>query len=254
MPKERPQIPLLKDTHHQRWRFSRYSYLDEPRPNHGLLLMLSGDMEYVFEGGKLHLKPMDMVYLPKGSCYEVRIHPGTDDLLLNFDFEEGEGTVFPQRPQIVLRDELHALQPLMEQIVRLDRTEDGFWEAMATFYRFCHQVSVVRQSKDSDSALIQRAKVLLADPDCDSLENVAKQLLVSPSGLRKKFKDAEGISPARYRMLQRVDRATRLLISTDLTISQIAQRCGFCDEAYFHKVFCKTVGMTPSAYRNVHYA
>ncbi len=253
---EQPLIPVLSSTHHQQWQFSRFSYLEQPRPYHGLLLVISGNMDYVNQNIHLQLQPGDLVYLPKGSRYEARFHPGTDDLLINFHFTREEAEGLPAEPCLVLRDSLHTLQPLMEQTVALFQEKGQYFEAMSLFYRFCQQISTALQSEDGDQALIQKAKTLLSRPDCPGLDRVARQLLVSPSSLRKKFKDAEGIPPARYRMLQKVENAKQLLLSTDLPLSTIAERCGFCDEAYFHKVFCKVVDMTPTAYRNqrqIHY-
>lgn len=249
-PKQNP-IPIIDTAYHQQWQFSRFSYLEQPRPYHGLLLLLRGQMDYVNQSTTLHLQPYDLVYLPKGSRYEARFHPGTDDLLINFHFAFESGESASAEPRLVLHDSLHTLQPLMEQTISLFQQEGQFYEAMSVFFRFCHRLSLALQSGDSDQALIQRAKLLLAQPDCPPLEEVARQLLISPSGLRKKFKDAEGIPPARYRMVQKVESAKQLLLSTDLPLSAIAERCGFCDEAYFHKCFCRTVGITPSAYRTI---
>lgn len=246
-----PLIPVLDSTHHQQWQFSRFSYMEQPRPNHGFLLVLSGEMDYIGRRETLHLQPMDLVYLPQGSQYEARFHPGTDDLLINFHFVQGDTGPLPAQPCLVLRDNMHTLQPLMEQTVTLFQDEAQYFEAMSLFFRFCHQLSAQLQNEDSDLALIQRAKSLLAQPDCPPLDEVAQRLLISPSGLRKKFRDAVGVSPAHYRMRQRVENAKQLLLSTDLSMRAIAERCGFCDEAYFHKVFCKVAGVTPTAYRSL---
>lgn len=242
-------VPFPNTVRHQQWKYSRFSYLEQPRPDHGLLLLLDGEMDYVFQDTILHIQPPELVYLPKGSSYEARIHPGTEDLLINFHFlgEEPEG--LPTEPRVVLRDQLRTLQPLMEQTIARFRMEGQYFEALALFYRFWSQLTLATQADDSDRALIRRAKALLSQPDCPDLEEVARRLLVSPSGLRKKFKDAEGIPPARYRLLQRVENAKQQLLSTDLPLGVIAERCGFCDEAYFHKCFCAVVGTTPIAFR-----
>lgn len=242
-------IPIPDSTHHQQWQFNRFSYLEQPRPNHGLLLVLKGKMDYVNQNSTLHLEPNDLVYLPKGSRYEARFHPGTEDLLINFHFPDDPPEDLPTEPQLVLQDTMRTLRPLMEQAVDLFQTSGQYYEALSLFYRFWGQLTLALQAESSDHTLIQRAKALLSQPDCPDLTEVARQLLISPSGLRKKFKDAEGISPARYRMLQRVDNARQLLLSTDLPLSAIAERCSFCDEAYFHKCFCRVVGTTPTAFR-----
>lgn len=247
---EQPLIPVLDTTHHQQWQFSRFSYLEQPRPYHGLLLVIHGEMDYVNRNIKLHLQPGDLVYLPKGSRYEASFHPGTDDLLINFHFAQGEAAGLPAEPRLVMRDSLHTLQPLMEQTVALFQQEGQFYEAMSAFFRFCHRLFLALQNEDTEQMLIQQAKALLSQPDCPPLEEVARQLLFSPSGLRKRFKDAEGIPPARYRMVQKVENAKQLLSSTDMPLNAVAERCGFCDEAYFHKVFCKVTGVTPSVYRS----
>jgi len=242
-------IPFPDTTHHQQWQFSRFSYLSQPRPNHGFLLVLSGSMDYVNQNDTLHLGPDDLVYLPEGSRYEVRFHPGTEDLLINFRFLDTRPEALPSEPRLVMRDSLHTLQPLMEQTVSLFHTNDRYYEALSMFYRFWGQLTLALQAERSDRTLIQRAKALLSQPNCPDLTEVARQLLISPSSLRKKFKDAEGIPPARYRLLQRVDNARQLLLSTDLPLNAIAERCGFCDEAYFHKCFSQVLGTTPTVFR-----
>lgn len=242
--------PILHSVHPQQWVFQRFSYLEKPRPTHGLLLVLSGSIEYRSAAGVLHLQPMDLVYLPKGCRYEARFRPGTEDLLLNFHIPDAADDL-PAAPCLVLRDNQHSLRPLMERTVR-SFSEPHYLEAMSHFYMFCHHLDQLLKASDDGASLISRAKTLLSEPGCESVEAVARQLLVSPSGLRKKFKDAEGVSPAHYRLLQKVENAKGQLLSTDLPISAIAERCGFCDSAYFHKVFCRLAGTTPTAYRRSH--
>lgn len=244
------RVLTLDSTHHQQWQFSRFSYLEQPRPSHGLLLILGGSMDYVNQEGTLHLEPADLVYLPQGCRYEARIHPGTEDLLINFHILQADPVHFPSQPKKLLCDSLQTLRPLMERTVHsFQEGPEQYFAAMSLFYRFCHELTVAIRRENSGKDLISRAKTLLSQPECPSVEEVARQLLVSPSGLRKAFKDAEGIPPAQYRLIQRVENAKQLLLSTDLPISLIAERCGFCDAAYFHKVFTRFTGLTPTAYR-----
>jgi len=48
-----------------------------------------------------------------------------------------------------------------------------------------------------------------------------------------------------------MDTARQLLSGTNLTIGQVAARTGYDDYTYFSKVFRKTNGISPSAYRQV---
>jgi transcriptional regulator GlxA family with amidase domain len=46
-----------------------------------------------------------------------------------------------------------------------------------------------------------------------------------------------------------VSHARHLLLSSDLSMGEIARRTGFKDQSYFTKVFKSEVGSTPSGYR-----
>ncbi|MEM1309361.1 MAG: helix-turn-helix transcriptional regulator, partial [Cyanobacteria bacterium P01_H01_bin.153] len=58
-----------------------------------------------------------------------------------------------------------------------------------------------------------------------------------------------GVSPYRYLLQQRVERAKQLLEQRSLPISTIALDCGFANQTHLTKVFRQLTGITPKAYR-----
>ena len=58
-----------------------------------------------------------------------------------------------------------------------------------------------------------------------------------------------GVSPSKWRNEKRILLARELLLTTDLSIDEIAQKTGFYDTPYFYKKFLDTVGMPPKKYR-----
>jgi YesN/AraC family two-component response regulator len=48
----------------------------------------------------------------------------------------------------------------------------------------------------------------------------------------------------------RIEEAKRLLLGTDLSISDISVRIGYPNSNYFNQIFKKMVGMTPGKFRN----
>ncbi|MDM8143830.1 helix-turn-helix transcriptional regulator, partial [Megamonas hypermegale] len=56
-------------------------------------------------------------------------------------------------------------------------------------------------------------------------------------------------SPMQYVIQQRIKEAQNLLLSTDLTITEIAFHCGYNNSNYFQSVFNNIVGMPPGKYR-----
>jgi AraC family transcriptional regulator len=67
------------------------------------------------------------------------------------------------------------------------------------------------------------------------------------------FKQSMGISPHGWLRRQRIDTAKALLRSRDLSLSSIAVSVGFAGQSAFGVAFRKETGMTPTAWRKLHY-
>jgi AraC family transcriptional regulator len=63
------------------------------------------------------------------------------------------------------------------------------------------------------------------------------------------FKKSTGVSPHRYILQQRIERAKKLLKYSQHTIVDIALQCGFTNQSHFTKRFHEMTGSTPKAYR-----
>jgi YesN/AraC family two-component response regulator len=82
-----------------------------------------------------------------------------------------------------------------------------------------------------------------------SLDNVANYIYLSPSYLCKIFKEEMKTNFSNYLNRVRVEKSKILLLSEQLTITEIAILVGFCDQSYFNKVFKKQTGITPKKFR-----
>lgn len=79
--------------------------------------------------------------------------------------------------------------------------------------------------------------------------HVASELCMSPTSFRRKIQAATGLTAANYILAIRMDEAKRLLAEhRELTMNDIAQRCGFADNAHFTHAFKRVFGTTPSDY------
>ncbi len=74
---------------------------------------------------------------------------------------------------------------------------------------------------------------------------------LSPSSLRRLFKEHTGKNPAEFVMDMRMMAAARRLLATDDRISAIAYDLGFSDPNYFVRRFRKNFGISPGRYREV---
>jgi AraC family transcriptional regulator len=74
---------------------------------------------------------------------------------------------------------------------------------------------------------------------------------ISPYHFLRLFKKSVGITPHQYILQQRIDRAKYLLKSSNLDISEIAFRVGFCDSSHLTRCFKSILGKTPSQWRQL---
>ena len=81
------------------------------------------------------------------------------------------------------------------------------------------------------------------------IEKLAEIIMVSADYFTKMFKDSIGKTPVEYINGIRVNRAMKLLISTQDPMADIAAKTGFCNPNYFHKIFKQYMEVSPLAYR-----
>lgn len=82
-----------------------------------------------------------------------------------------------------------------------------------------------------------------------SSDMVADKMCMSLSQLNRKVKAITGFSSSGYVLQMRLDKAKRILASTDTPVGDIAMKCGFPEISYFSRIFKQTFQMTPSQYR-----
>jgi AraC-like DNA-binding protein len=72
---------------------------------------------------------------------------------------------------------------------------------------------------------------------------------LSASYFFRAFKGSFGMPPHSYIVRCRLERAQRLLLSTDDPICQIALACGLSDQAHFSRLFRQQTGQSPGVWR-----
>ena len=81
------------------------------------------------------------------------------------------------------------------------------------------------------------------------IETLSDMVSLSPDYFTKMFKDSIGKTPIDYINGVRVNHSLRLLTMTDTPINEIADRLGFSNPNYFHKIFKSYMNTSPLAYR-----
>lgn len=86
--------------------------------------------------------------------------------------------------------------------------------------------------------------------DMITLDDIASYINVSRGYLCRRFANVVHMTPFEYLTEVRIDKSCDMLKGTDMTIGEIAQRCGFNSFSYFSKKFREKMGCTPKNYRN----
>ena len=82
-----------------------------------------------------------------------------------------------------------------------------------------------------------------------SLENLAVVANLSPSYFHKLFCTHFSMTPGDFVLQCRVSAAKSLLLDGNLSLADVAERCGFTSQSYFNYRFKQSVGVTPLQFR-----
>lgn len=82
-----------------------------------------------------------------------------------------------------------------------------------------------------------------------SIDTLSSLCCISRAYLIRLFKKHLGLSPLHYINQRRVERAQLLLMTSEMTVKQIAYSLGYNDHGYFIRLFRKYTGVTPLEYK-----
>lgn len=234
-------------------KMSRFRYLRR----YALVVITRGEGHYEDEAGRersLAAGDWIVVFPELGHYYRPERPGGWDEVYVVFEgpvFEtwRNQGLLDPARPCGRLADPESWLaefrramgDPRSGALVRLC----AFQQLLAVALEGGNDPEL---SPKAGAAWFTDACRLLSRPE-GGAEQAARELGMNYETFRRKFKEHAGIAPHRYHRQQVVNLAARMLDSTDLKSAEIARTLGFCDEAYFSRVFKQVAGRSPREYR-----
>ncbi|MEX1118479.1 MAG: helix-turn-helix domain-containing protein [Terrimicrobiaceae bacterium] len=81
------------------------------------------------------------------------------------------------------------------------------------------------------------------------MPELAKMVGLSDRNFYRFFSQVKNESPLSYLQRLRIDKAARLLQSTDKNVTEAAFECGFNDSSYFARQFRQVIGVSPSQFQ-----
>ncbi|MBI5205555.1 MAG: helix-turn-helix transcriptional regulator [Nitrospirae bacterium] len=183
-------------------------------------------------------------------------------ILIERKFFENQIRQYPVNEKIFLRGEFYdandTLLPLLKRF--MIETDNKVAGSEAVLYglslEICH--SIIRSildlkpvndrisSRIEIDRVIEHIHAVLGEKI--TIEKMAKIACMSPSHFSRIFKQETGISPMDYLNRIRMDRAKKLLLAGDKSITEIAIECGFGSSSYLSACFYKRFKISPSLY------
>jgi transcriptional regulator GlxA family with amidase domain len=112
--------------------------------------------------------------------------------------------------------------------------------------------SLVRRQPHADS-VVRRAEAWLAEHyrETHAVAAVVAACRIAERSLKRRFKTATGSTLIGYVQNLRIEEAKRLLESEAISVDSIAALVGYENPAFFRRLFKRSTGLTPGAYRRM---
>lgn len=142
-----------------------------------------------------------------------------------------------------------SIRLLLARIFKLIEQRDKLRE------KFSNDLSMVRPvicttDKDKEFAdkLMSVVEAQLENPEF-TVDEFASMMALGRTIFYRKVKGVTGYAPKEYLRVMRMKKAAELLISSDVTVAEVAYKVGINDPFYFSKCFKTQFGVSPSVYQ-----
>lgn len=259
--KEDFNLSKLCAMHQYTWTNGQVFNMVNPRPTNAFLYITDARVTINTKNGeRIGASVGDIVFIPMGAQYSITFfNVGSERAktdLLEFIVHVSESEVQPEKEFVVITPSDFKTQYLfLEQVI--DEILKPF-PTPATVKMLAYQVisAVVSEHVNVKNAaseyrtILSGIKYLESDHRQElSIEEIAKMCFVSSSYFERLFKKYAGMTPSKYRLKRKLERAKLLLKNPSLTLDAISAELDFFDSAHFCRSFKNETGLTPSEYR-----
>lgn len=217
-----------------------------------LALLLEGSVVEETDGRVVDIRRNQLVFWREGVTHS-NAFPGAAlslQLELSHDLYRHVAAYFPSpSPPIDAHRFEGAAQRLLQEVDRSDTArpmalQSALYEILARATRL---TSSAPAASLAVTQAIRFATASLAEPM--TIADLAAAANVSIRSLHERFTEELQTTPMDYVRDLRLARAESLLRETELRAAEIAEACGFYDQAHFCRLFKRRTGLTPRQFR-----
>ena len=217
------------------------------QPTDALFYVLEGGFDLTVNGKTVSIKPNDLVAFPKNISFERRITSQLKFYYIKAVFEKDLPCgILPVKNKMRL---LSTFAFMLEASKNSKEYAEYFLNDV--FMQISAEEAFVSQPKNPlVEEIIQFFKENLKEKI--SLNLLTNKFRISKSGIIELFKNSTGITPIKYLSNLRLKEAEELLITSDLSLTEISDICGYDNAFYLSNAFKKEKGESPKFFREKH--
>ena len=210
---------------------------------HTLSLVTGGTALLDFPSHSIQAQPGNLIYIPAGLAHRTVVPTSFSYQLIRFQLP----------PDFTVSSASYSMTRAENKTSLYQR---WFLEQQGTKAKFGHVPALVwnhfTSSFSKEPALDQAVERCLTFihshfDQALSLEDMSKAALRSKSHLVRTFKQQLGVSPLRYLLGLKLDRAKELMQNCQ-SLSEVALATGFYDQSHFNRYFKRYMGLKPTQY------
>ncbi len=234
----------------------------------GLMLIIKSPARFVINGQEVITEKNSFVmFTPETPCRYGGIKGNYMDDWVYFDYEENDIERFEKLGiplnKIVPLINVEELSQILRQIAYEHHSQDESRDIIENHYVeiFLLKLSrILNMNSTLHSILLSekhyhlshlRNKIYSNPEEMTDVAEMARQMGMSYSGFQHLYKKIFGVSVMQDLTKSRFNLAARLLVTTNLSIKDIAHKCGYINEYSFMRKFKEIYFKTPSEYRRM---
>jgi len=241
-------IVLNKHTFH----FEPFSYSDDAEFNnlksdksYKFIILKKGSAEAKTEKSYVSADVDEMIFIPSEIPHTLRFSADSEGIMLKFMYwPDVDDFIFPI--QIIKIDE--KLKGYIDALPIFEENVDSrfIWRA----YQFLDEIQNYLFENDSgNTKKIQKAINFMRENDIYTIPQLAKMCNMSECRFYSVFNEIVGMTPVKMKHKIQTSKAEFLLLTTALSIDEVAHKVGFESTAHFRKIFKEHFGYSPKEVR-----
>ncbi len=129
--------------------------------------------------------------------------------------------------------------------------QKGIFAAEETILHISTVLEKKRRLSMDAQRLVRSAMVFIHDNYAQPITrtDIARTINITEDYLTFCFRQELGTTPIKYLQRYRIHQAKKLLVDTNLSVTEVALAVGFSDSGYFSRVFHRETGLSPETFR-----